>query len=472
MLTMSRDKSIARPRGTLTGRRSTRARDFFFALLLSAAMILTPFAAWITDGPTVALAADSLRILQLGLPQAQVGQEYSASFTAAGGWAPYRWTVNNLPDGLTLDGLTGEINGTPTKEGEYFLAVIITDSIGNTASTSYNLIVLAAPFKPYVPPVSTAPQKPATDVSVKIVPAQGGTVELNKEARMNIPANAIRGGISLAAKIEKITDGPRVPVGFRAVGGIYEFSVAGDYGYEFAAPVTVGLSLDLSTLYTGEKADIFRYDKKSSQWLNLGGTYENKNLSVPVSAMSTFAVLAHQTNPQPVAILSDIQGHWASDSINKLISLGGISGYPDGTFRPNSSMSRAEFTSIVVKVFKIELKEGKVFDDTASHWARQSISSAAAAGLISDSDASRFRPDEPITREQMADMVARAAKLPASTTTLSFTDSGDISPWAISSVASVVNAGIMSGYPDLAFRPKSGATRAEASVVITKGLNQ
>ena len=77
----------------------------------------------------------------------------------------------------------------------------------------------------------------------------------------------------------------------------------------------------------------------------------------------------------------------------------------------------------------------------------------------------------PVTREQMAIMIVKAAKLQQASGQLSFADSGKVSVWAYSWVMSAVNNQLMSGYEDNTFRPQNNATRAEAVTVIYNALN-
>ena len=147
-----------------------------------------------------------------------------------------------------------------------------------------------------------------------------------------------------------------------------------------------------------------------------------------------------------------------------------ISGYPDGTFQPDKTISRAEFTVMLVKALKLEPKADSDFKDTAAHWARESVSTAAAHGLISGYDQNTFRPDHLITREQAAVIIARAAQLEAEDQPLNFTDAQQIASWALSGVTAAVNKSYLSGYPDNSFRPQGNTTRAEAAVIIAKLL--
>lgn len=168
---------------------------------------------------------------------------------------------------------------------------------------------------------------------------------------------------------------------------------------------------------------------------------------------------------------SDISNCWAQKSIEKLVSINAISGYPDGTFKPNSPITRAEFATILDKAFKLEPRQGKVFVDTSNHWAKDTISTSAAYGIVNGYEDNTFRPDNPITREQMATMIVKVAKLKPVSGEVNFTDNKEISSWAQDSVATAVKYSIMNGYSDETFKPTSNATRAEAVTVVINAMD-
>ena len=186
-------------------------------------------------------------------------------------------------------------------------------------------------------------------------------------------------------------------------------------------------------------------------------------------ATFTYKVIGDERNEKKP--FADIQGHWAENNIVKLVDLGAISGNPDGTFRPDSNITRAQYVTMLVRAFQIENSGGKVFADTASHWAKDYIAAAVAGGIAGGYDNNTFGPDDAITREQIAVMVVKAAQLrPAADGKILFTDSDSISGWAVDAVAAAVNSGIISGYPDNTIRPQGNATRAEAVTVILNAL--
>ncbi len=169
--------------------------------------------------------------------------------------------------------------------------------------------------------------------------------------------------------------------------------------------------------------------------------------------------------------LKDISGHWAEAIIVELVNSGAVSGYPDATFQPDKKITRAEFTTILVKAFKLEAKTGKDFADITDHWAKDAIVTAAVHGIVSGYDADNFGPDKNITREQMAVMIIKAAQLNENDgESKQFSDNDKISSWATDAVAIASQNKIIAGYPDNSFKPQGEATRAEAATVIIKAL--
>lgn len=104
--------------------------------------------------------------------------------------------------------------------------------------------------------------------------------------------------------------------------------------------------------------------------------------------------------------------HWATDVINKLTSLGIITGYPDGSYKPNGSITKGEFVKLLVQALKLDLTERKSFDDISNHWAKRYIETAVSEHIIYPEEVGKsFRPDDPITRLDAARMMGRALKL-------------------------------------------------------------
>jgi hypothetical protein len=176
-----------------------------------------------------------------------------------------------------------------------------------------------------------------------------------------------------------------------------------------------------------------------------------------------------ETDPDLAEIPDDVIGHWAESAINEFIQADYLSGYPDGQFRPDNAISRAEFTSILLKSLHLDMETGKTFNDTADHWASDYISTACKEGIVNGYSVTQFGPDDPITREQMLVMFVKAVRLDTSAAeegTATFSDYSQISDWAKNAVLMAYQADFISGYSDGSFKPQDTATRAEAVTVL------
>lgn len=168
---------------------------------------------------------------------------------------------------------------------------------------------------------------------------------------------------------------------------------------------------------------------------------------------------------------SDIGRHWGESQIKAFINKGYINGYPDGTFRPDNSITRAEFVRIFNTTFGLTAKSGKVFNDTANHWAKDAIDIAVTNGVCNGMTTTEFAPDQPITREQAAKMIANYKKINDSYYDRigRYNDGWNTSSWAINEVEAILEAGYMNGYiEDNTFRPQDNITRAEAVSTLTR----
>ena len=98
---------------------------------------------------------------------------------------------------------------------------------------------------------------------------------------------------------------------------------------------------------------------------------------------------------------------WYNNAVSTMARGGIIVGYPDGTFRPNASITRAEFATMAVRFFRDNQIAVPRFTDVAGHWAEQYIYMAAEKGLIVGYPDNTFRPDAPITRAEAMTIINR-----------------------------------------------------------------
>ncbi|MEK4003320.1 polysaccharide lyase family 8 super-sandwich domain-containing protein [Paenibacillus sp. FSL H3-0333] len=202
--------------------------------------------------------------------------------------------------------------------------------------------------------------------------------------------------------------------------------------------------------------------------------------SVPVPPVIVGTPSKPDESPQtpatpPVAgpSLTDIAGHWAEASILEAVKQGIITGYPNSSFQPNRNVTRAEFTVMLAKALKLQNTEAALSfkdSDRIGSWAKTAVAQAVALGIIQGDNNSNFRPDAPMTRAEMAVMLARALHLAPVARSAGFTDDRDIPAWAVGAAAEMKKSGLMQGKGNNSFFPKAAATRAETVTVLLRML--
>lgn len=176
------------------------------------------------------------------------------------------------------------------------------------------------------------------------------------------------------------------------------------------------------------------------------------------------------TNVQPEkkGSFNDVPStHWAYSIIEELKEKGIVSGDENGCFNPESSITREEFAKMLVCAFEIYDENAECnFADTINHWSYKYVSSVYKLGITNGIDESNFGVGLKITRQDMATLCAKAAKLEKSGETLSFGDVSDIADYALPYVAALCKNGAVKGFEDNTFKPKNNASRAEAAAII------
>ncbi|MGO4543613.1 S-layer homology domain-containing protein [Paenibacillus sp. 2TAB23] len=239
--------------------------------------------------------------------------------------------------------------------------------------------------------------------------------------------------------------------------------------------VTVGGVLDT------DSAVALVYDAATGQFRyvpSLFTTAGGKTTAAIISlSNSIYAVAVHKLS------FKDIGKHWAKSNIELLASKLIVSGVSDSEFVPNRTITRAEFTAMLARALGLGSGDGskaQTFADVpAAAWYADAIKAAASHGIMKGFEDGHFRPNETITREQMAVMAANAlrfAKQAGANVSLdapqavSFADESDIHGWAIEAVKTVAAAGVLKGKGNDRFLPADLASRAEAAVIIARLL--
>jgi len=171
----------------------------------------------------------------------------------------------------------------------------------------------------------------------------------------------------------------------------------------------------------------------------------------------------------PKELFSDLSvSHWAFTAVNCLAENFILNGYLDGSFKPENKITRAEFAKIIVSAlssYKPDLKSD--FSDVpADSWYYTYVSSAYSLGLITGYPDGSFRPNDNITRADICTIVNRALKFLPDGSVSAFTDDSGIPTYARDSVYALAAKGIISGNPDKSFKPTDFATRAQTAKII------
>lgn len=172
------------------------------------------------------------------------------------------------------------------------------------------------------------------------------------------------------------------------------------------------------------------------------------------------------------SVFADVEKHWAKENITKLYDMGIVKGDAEGNFNPNNKITRAEFTAMIVRMLNLdELTYIRMFDDVKTKdWYAKAIQTAVSNGLVKG-DGDNFRPNDSITRQEMAIIAMSAYELKMgeiSADKIDCEDVDDINSWAIDAVSKAYTAGIINGKGDNKFEPKTNTTRAEAATVIIR----
>lgn len=202
--------------------------------------------------------------------------------------------------------------------------------------------------------------------------------------------------------------------------------------------------------------------------------------------LMTLLLILSSLAPLHTSAADDLTGHTYEKEIRELMALGIINGYKDGTIKPEREVTRAEFAKMVVKSFELETKleaaefssaaaEAMDFKDVhADSWFAAPVMDAVKAGITNGYPDNTFRPNDLITREQMASMVSRALlakgvltdtdSIPA----LAFEDNASILNDHKEDVRILTHLGVVKGNENNTFAPKDNSKRWMVALVMIR----
>ncbi len=189
----------------------------------------------------------------------------------------------------------------------------------------------------------------------------------------------------------------------------------------------------------------------------------------------SFLPLSVYANDQAAEINFSDKGNispWAWESVEKAIDLGLIGGDDKGRMNPKKNITRAEFIKLLLVVMGEEPStdfQGLFIDVPKGAWYTPVIEKAATLGLVNGDETGKFLPGQTISRQDMAVILTKAFLMNDVTDQEpNVSDADEISPYAVSSVTTVINKGYMSGIGNDAFGPKGKATREMAIAIMIR----
>ncbi|WP_409343191.1 cadherin-like beta sandwich domain-containing protein [Paenibacillus sp. MBLB4367] len=174
---------------------------------------------------------------------------------------------------------------------------------------------------------------------------------------------------------------------------------------------------------------------------------------------------------------ADIEGHWAQKAVEDLASRLVVNGKSDDRFEPNDKVTRAEFTAIVIRSLGLapEAAASAYIDVQAADWFASFVATAKTYGLISGYEDGTFRPDQTISRAEATVILSKAWELAgqqpskeeeAASALSGVSDKSEVPAWAKPSIGSAIRLGLLQGYEDGSVQSQRSITRAETATLL------
>ena len=398
-----------------------------------------------------------------GDQDAVYGEDYEAVYN---GKTLTEAEYKNLISGYTDADMADVING---------LTYNIYNSSVNNVSTTVNAIDAEGNAEQIVDPKDNTltPAKPTAkpsepSISVK---ASSTTVEFDKKFTVTATVKNAKDGAKVAFTTN---DDEKYAVIF---GTPTEINSKGETKATYVAndkPGTVTITATYKDTEGNEKSASVKVTVKKASTTTGGndGTTSGGGPSI-IAPGHTGAVTTPNTNTNYKPDFQDLDSvEWARTAINGLAMRGMISGRDQYTFDPNANITRAEYCQILMGAINaLNAKGESTFADVPSAWYYNAVSVASQLGIVSGYGDGNFGPNDLITRQDMALMTYKTAKimnksLEPVNAEITFEDSHEISDYAFEAVMTLQKAGIINGMTDTTFEPHSNATRAQSAKVI------
>ncbi|QJD86294.1 putative Ig domain-containing protein [Cohnella herbarum] len=270
--------------------------------------------------------------------------------------------------------------------------------------------------------------------------------------------------------------------GFTAASPPFEFSVALNDGQNRSIKLDsfdrfLNRAIYMDSSPEASRTTVVWFDEKAGKWRPVLSRLEKE-------AGRSMAVFKRKGNSVYAAVTShvtfgDVRTHWSREAVEEMASKQIVSGVAAGKFSPEGKVTRAQFATMLVRALGVsEVEDGLAFKDVdGGEWYASSVKAAAKAGLASGYSDGSFRPNQTISRVEMAvmlvnslnylgeDIEGQALSLDA------YKVKDSVAGWARKAFAVMLAKGILTGQTDGQLAPERSATRAEAVAVLQRLLN-
>lgn len=322
--------------------------------------------------------------------------------------------------------------------------------------------------------------------SALVYPSAGGIISLNGEATVDVPEAALQGRERLLITVEKSSTAIDQD-GLKLLSSVFDFKVDGRLAYDCSRNIKIMMKYSKKELGAGEEAKLYWYDETSGKWQMIESSASNYFVTGYVNHFGRFAVLGGKPPVEepvtvapeaavaaPLPTITDLKKHWASKAIKTLINKRILTGYNDGTFRPNRTMTRLEFITAAVKAAGLQPDNDYRLNyiDTRKipAWALGYVKAAAKEGILPEIWGIELNGDVVITRAEAAYIIDALGRFEGGGSTLAGKFADYIPNWAKTAIGNLVSRQIISGYPNGIFAPLRQLKRAEACVIINNYL--
>jgi len=318
---------------------------------------------------------------------------------------------------------------------------------------------------------------------LQVVPEDDSEISIENRIQVLFPAGSVTKPVEFRLMEAELP--AELPSGCLPA-GVIRIEPAGDEEITSTEiPWQLNWQYDAETI-TGRPA-ILLWDAEAAQWREQpSGTESGEESESSIRArLWEFGTIVLVDDQRPGPSFSDTGKHWAREDISSLAARGVAKGFPDGSFKPDQGVTRAQFVSFLAAALQWPAPaSAPEFKDDIPAWAEPAVAAAFSRGVITGYPDGTFKPEARITRCEMAVMISRALGLEETAEQeameepknqedaqeqVKYKDSSTIPGFARDAVAKVSAAGLFKGSNGL-FRPLDGATRAETATVVSRVL--